>query len=538
VAAVPSGDFNGDSAIDARDYSLLVSKIGQTACTYNLTGTCEIDVYDVNELFTLMIPPVAQGSALVYDVAQLDTTFTGTVKAGSTTQPLKFRTIRSADFGYGSKVNTDYKTTIARMATDTSLQIAVTLPKNPAWAVLYSAQSELPTQIQGNKVSFTLPTGPAVYVLKTNVATENSPYAESLAFWIDDLKQLALNPPAGSIQLSPGADLQTIINQAAPNTTIYLKPGLFEYESLSIRQKTNLRLVLHPSAVLAQIKTHPCRNSSPCDDFLTISQSNNITISGPGEIRTPAQMATLALNIVDSDTVTLRDFFLYKIHHEDGWTLHPSKSNNVLVEDVRIITGNDGIDPDSSTNLRFNRMHIVSQDDGVAIKTRGDMSIDQLLFANSIVHSAASALKIGEATVLRTITNVTFENNLVLDSDRGFIVTPRGRDGDIGSIGNVLYKNNRIRFMYKNEQGRSIIVQKSQQEDGGAGSPFNKNTSIVFENNDIEVIEPLLLNTSIKIINSTLRLNRPMEIFEGGSCPSITNLTLDWQNGTGSQHCK
>lgn len=525
--AATRGDFTGDGAVDVADVRALIANLGKSVASHNLVGDNGIDLFDYNALLSLFASSQTN-TVLVYPVTTPSSFYSGSIAVGGSTAPLQFRTIRSNDFGYESR--TKFKTHFTRLATTGTASIKLTTPTPAAWAMLYAASSEIPTTITGNTIAFTLPAGPGVYVLKTNISTE-ADQVEALTFWVDDLNSVVRTPPSGSVQIRPGDDLQAAINAAGPNTTIFIHPGQYQYKTLQIANKDGLRIVLHPSAVLLQ-QAQTCTNSTPCVDFISILNSHNITISGPGEIQAPPRLSKTVMWVKDSTNITLRDFFLYKIHHEDGGQINIARSNNVLLEDVRVIGQNGGVEPDASANVRFNRMYIEGQDDGVAVKSR-TREANGIYTTNSIVRSAASALKIGESTVLYPITNIYFENNTVLDTDRALIVVPRGRDGDIGSIGSVLYKNIKVRFVQFNKFGLTMEVQKSESDAGDTGNPFSSATSIVFENIDADFVEPVYLETKVTIKNSVFQMHEPISVFEGTICPTISNLQVRWHNGTG-----
>lgn len=531
------GDFDNDGVISLADYANFIKQIGKENCSYNFHSSCLIDIYDVNQFISVVGAgnPI-QGSSVIYDVlATPETQYSGTIQVGSTTKPLKFRKVRSGDQGYEDSSRTKYKTVIARFATAAESTITLTLPSSPSWAVLYTPTSEIPTTIAGSTISFKLPAGPGIYALKTSVSTEAG-HAEVVTFWVDDARTLALNPPASAIKVSPGDDLQAVINTAAPGSTIFLMPGTHEYTSIKIDQKNNLTFILHPSTLLIQ-REQPCANSNDCPDFISILSSSNITIKGPGEIRGTRGMKRSVIYVRSSSGITLRDFFLYKVHHRDGGQINMTRSENVLLEDVRVIGQNGGPEADSSKNVRFNRNYLEGQDDTATAKSR-DRVVDGFYVTNNIVRSAASALKVGEATILYEVTNVIFENNTVLDSDRGMVVTPRGRDGSIGRIGSVLFKNNKIRFMIKNKFGKTIEVHRSIQGGDGTDSPFSSATNIVFENINADFVESADFGTKATIKNSVFNMYAKTDVFSGDTCPSISGLQVVWHKGTGSQRCK
>ncbi len=130
----------------------------------------------------------AKANIIVYDTPWLDSSVLGSV-AGSDTSPsmaLKFRTIKSDDFGY-SNYRSRFKTMIARFANDSKSHIYLKLPGVPQFCELRSPTGIIPVVVSGATVSFELPKGAGIYYLKTNLKTEpNADFIESYVFWVDD----------------------------------------------------------------------------------------------------------------------------------------------------------------------------------------------------------------------------------------------------------------------------------------------------------------------------------------------------------------
>jgi len=470
------------------------------------------------------IPSLASQSMniLVYDASPKDTTYTGTltVKDSAETLPLQFRTIKSDDFGYGGDERAKFKSTIVRFATKTNVTLSITIPGNPTQAELRSPTSQIPVNINNGTVTFDLNSHPGNYYLKTNASSNG--YIDAVQIWVDDLNTLITSKPENAIEILSGQPIQPVIDSATDGSTIFLSNGVHATNNLSLKNKNNIKIVLSPNAVLKQNEG----NTNEDNPFIDLSQATNITISGPGEIQSAKNNQKTVITLKESQQMIFADFLLYKVHHRDGWTLHIYQSENVQVNQLRIISGNDGTDPDSSKNVKYNNTYIEAQDDAVAVKTRGGVA-DGIEFKNGIVRSAASALKIGEASVDSLTTNITFLDSTVFDSDRALVVMPRGH----GPIGNILYKNIVVRGMRKDSQGITIRILKSPTEDS-SGS-FD-GAYIIFDNLDADFIEPAVVQEAITIKHSTIHAKNSINLFNG-YCPTLINLTVD---GPGQHSCQ
>ncbi len=465
----------------------------------------------------------AEGNIVVYNTPSPEPAIQGSVasSAAGTPKNLQFRTIKSDDFGYND-YRSKFKTIIARFANHASSFISITLPSTPQFAELRSPTGTIPAKIDGAKVSFELPAGAGIYYFKSDVKTDAAgDYVETIVFWVDDPAALALTAPAGATQVAPGQSIQAAIDAAQAGAVIYLAAGTHEINQIMIDKKQSLTILMHPEAVIQQTGTGTT--------FIEIKGSDQITIKGPGSIQGAKGNEKTVFYVKESKNVTLNDFFLYKIHHRDGWTLHIYQSETVNVNNVRIISGNDGTDPDSSTNVNYSGVYIEAQDDAVAVKTRGK-PLDGVHFDKGLAKSAASALKVGEATIGYLTTNIQFSNSTIFDSDRAMTVMPRGD----GVLGNILYQNIRVKSMHKNKMGRTLMVTKSA--DGANGDVFS-NAKIVFDQIEADFIETAELEPKITISNSTFTMLNNIALFHG-TCPTTSALKVNWpNNGTGNKGC-
>lgn len=512
--ALLRGDFNSDSQVNIIDYYLFIRSLHTSNIIFALTGSDSfIDLFDYNEVLKELAAsnPVLH-KLLVYSVHSPSQEIYGTVTSlsGAETQPLQFRTF-SGEY---------YKTFVARFATSGPTKLKVTLPEVPPFAYVISPTGVIPSTITDSTVSFELPKAPGIYVLKMNSKRP----LETIAFWVDDYSKLQLEAPSGAIAIKPSDNLQSMINTAQAGATFYFGPGIYTYRTIAIHNKQALKFVFHPQAVLSQLETEG-------GGFIDLRDSSNITFSGPGEIVTPKNNEKTSFEIATSKNIFLNDFFLQKIHKEDGWTLHLYNSEDIQVNNVKIISGNDGTDPDSSSNVTYNGVYIESRDDALALKTRGFKEANNVRFTNGIAKTRKSALKIGEASVLRNINNVVFENSLVLDSDRALIVDP---GGGIGKIGAVTFKNIMVRNMQNYDEGLTIRVRGNRDH-------YDQNTNIVFDDIDAEVIKTSVINhealrSKVVVRNSAFITLGKFDVFPRAACGALNIFTTS-ETGPGNLGC-
>ena len=79
-----------------------------------------------------------------------------------------------------------------------------------------------------------------------------------------------------------------------------------------------------------------------------------------------------------------------------SWSTHIFRSSHVLAEGVKILSGADGFDPDSSHDVALRSVFVHSNDDAVAVKaTVAGYSTARVTFERAVLSTKKSALKVG-----------------------------------------------------------------------------------------------------------------------------------------------
>ena len=141
-------------------------------------------------------------------------------------------------------------------------------------------------------------------------------------------------------------------------------------------------------------------------------------------------------NVVIQD-ITLRD--------APYWTVTPSGCNNVGIHRISILNdllmpNCDGIDPDSSSNVRISDCHIVAADDCICIKSAhyhvAPGVCENITVTGCTMVSTSCAIKIGSESI-GDIRNVVFDSCVITGSNRGVGIQNR----DAGVVENILFSN-------------------------------------------------------------------------------------------------
>lgn len=120
------------------------------------------------------------------------------------------------------------------------------------------------------------------------------------------------------------------------------------------------------------------------------------------------------------------------------------------------ISNTDGFDPDASSNILIEDCFAYCGDDNVAVKVTGRKNlvadVDNVTVRGCVFLTKKSALKIGTETRSNYIKNITFENNDVIECDRGMAIYVY----DGATLDNIFYINNRFERNYPDAQRKAI----------------------------------------------------------------------------------
>lgn len=140
------------------------------------------------------------------------------------------------------------------------------------------------------------------------------------------------------------------------------------------------------------------------------------------------------------------------------WTVHPSNCTNVSIDNIKILnwdTGSDGVDINSSQNVKVTNSFLRCNDDCVVIKSMGERSyypnkkviarnVENVLVENCVLWNMAwgNALEIGFELRSKEVKNIIFRNCDIINVDRGAALSIH--NGDWAHVHDVLYEDIRI----------------------------------------------------------------------------------------------
>src|SRR5215472_10479596 len=170
----------------------------------------------------------------------------------------------------------------------------------------------------------------------------------------------------------------------------------------------------------------------------------------------------LLLLVLHSDGIVLRDFHVVS---SPNWSIKVACSSHISVSglDVRnsmLVPNADALDVSASSNVTIANSYLEAGDDALVLGgpcADGwcHQTMENVVVSNVILHSRSAAIRIGPAA--KDVRNMTFDNVIIRDSNRGINIQARG--GEV--VENLLFSN---------------VVSETRLIDGpwwGAGEPVS-----------------------------------------------------------------
>ena len=373
----------------------------------------------------------------------------GRVTGAINNTPVTFEYFRNIDQYY-------FDVNYIRFAADGPVDVRLDVNAPVKRARLRTVLKAIPFERDDSTFVFTLP-GPGHYYLQLpDLGKPESQNEKSgtytVLFFVDDLnemneKKMKPDDPHTTVVTKQGVishqnldqtdKIQSILDGGG---NIYFPAGIYRTGSLEVRANTTI--YMEPGSILKAVDDKEKIDS----EYIGVHDAKNVKIFGPGIIdanRDGAHYTRMVhiINTVNSRNLVFEDIL---IQNSISWALHIRRSDFVKVRNMKIFSGKDGIDPDSSSDVEVDNVCILAFDDAVAVKVRDpEHNTERVSIRNSIFASKASALKVGTET-RGLMRDILFENCEVFDSDRGIIMY--ARDG--GPIENVTWRNIHLDMLY------------------------------------------------------------------------------------------
>ncbi len=333
-------------------------------------------------------------------------------------------------------------------------------------------------QVKGNQVAFTLDK-PGYVMVRINEAEKFFVFAEAP----ESIPANAVNILSYGVDNSGQKTQTELIQKAMDETARSGKTLLFPkgvYTAGQLRPGSNTQIHLVRGAMLQSDQGNVTQYSS--DDkvktrkFIYIKDADRVKITGYGAINgNGAQLrekfgdeARMRLIMaVNSKNLTIEGVML---QDPGSWNTQILLCQNVQIRHVKLmnnteLSNTDGFDPDASKKLLIEDCFAYCSDDNVAIKTTnyGDYlgDVEDITVRGNVFLTKKSSLKVGTETRGERMSNILFENNDVLESDRGMALYV----SDGVTLDNIRYLNNRFERNYPDAKRAGFYFQVNKRNE-------------------------------------------------------------------------
>ena len=308
-----------------------------------------------------------------------------------------------------------------------------------------------------NSIHFTLD-GPGYVMVRINgdhrifILADESP-RESVAEVVSILDYAV--DTTGTELVTPG--LQKALDEISGTGKVLEFPeGIYRTGTISIRSHSRIHLapgsVILGSEDVSDLETDD-QIRPRC--LVLIKDAEDIEITGRGIIDANGthlrdtygdEARGRLMLILNSKSVTVDGIML---RDPPSWNTHILHSEDVILRNIKMlndiyVSNTDGFDPDASRRVLIENCFAYCGDDNVAVKSTGTLGYLQDVFditiRNNVFLTKKSALKVGTESNADVMKDINFENNDVLEADRG--MTLYCYDG--ASYENIRFINNRF----------------------------------------------------------------------------------------------
>jgi len=254
------------------------------------------------------------------------------------------------------------------------------------------------------------------------------------------------------------AQVQKAIHQTAKNGQTLLFPaGVYKCGQLVLPSNTHIHIsrgaVLQADDASSDVFGETGRLTTK--RFIFISDASNVKITGLGAIN--GNGANLRVKFGDNARIRLvlaansTGLVINDVMLQDpgSWNTQILQCRDVEIRNVKLmndvdLSNTDGFDPDATQNMQIIDCFAYCSDDNVAIKTTGYgnylADVDNITVKGCVFLTKKSSLKVGTETRGEKMKNILFEDNDVLECDRGMALYC----SDGAHFDNIRYINNRF----------------------------------------------------------------------------------------------
>lgn len=266
--------------------------------------------------------------------------------------------------------------------------------------------------------------------------------------------------------------IQKAINEAASKKkTLFFPEGIYKTGRLTI--PSNSRIYLAPGALLKasdDLTDLEAPNQQKPRGFVNIIKAENVEIYGLGVI--DGNGRNLREKFGDAARIRLmfvsgsKNISIKGITERDpgSWNTQIMYSERVTFKNVKQLndadlSNTDGFDPDASSFITIENCFGYCGDDNVAIKVTQQNGarnkVSDIIVRGNVFLTRKSSLKVGTESRGESFSNIVFENNDVVMSDRGMALYC----SDGATYENISYINNRFEENYSDAKKSEFYFQ-------------------------------------------------------------------------------
>ncbi|MFA7423111.1 MAG: bacterial Ig-like domain-containing protein [Acholeplasmataceae bacterium] len=293
-------------------------------------------------------------------------------------------------------------------------------------ASVHPLSYEIETTITDNVIEFDLEY-PANYTIQLNDPVEQSTPNGSV---IQEAIHLFANP----IEEDPITEAEAMLD----DDIIYIGPGVWKTDTIPVESGQTV-YIAGGALVYGQFNLYGL---------------NNVTIRGRGIIsgsiypRLEAAQRAIPIELQQSSDIHIEGISFLD---PAGWTLHVQESEDITIDNVKIITARpngDGISIQSSTNVVVKNSFVRTWDDSLVVKNVNNKSTYNVRFSNNILWTdLAQSMEVGYETYGESIKNVVFEDITVLHNYHKAVMSIHNADQAL--VEDIYFRNITVEDSYQ-----------------------------------------------------------------------------------------
>lgn len=264
--------------------------------------------------------------------------------------------------------------------------------------------------------------------------------------------------------------IQQALNEISGSGKIlYFPPGIYKSGQLYPRSNSKIRLAKGATLISDTSSIKPFFPTDYVENrrFIYINEVENVEITGLGIIdgngkylRTKfGDDARIRLILaVKSKNIRIEGLIL---KDPGSWNTQLIQCNGIILKNLKLLnnidlSNTDGFDPDASSNVLIENCFAYCGDDNVAVKITGKKglvaNVDNVTVRGCVFLTKKSALKVGTETRSESMKNITFENNDIIECDRGMALYVN----DGATLDSISFINNRFERNHPDAQKKAI----------------------------------------------------------------------------------